>query len=172
MRIAACGVVALLLVAEAAAGQTPAGSPAPAMKVFASGADVTAMIDKAKRERKPDQAIFVQPILQLAPYTANLEYRVAGVMANASAHDASAELFYVIEGAGTLVTGGTLRDEKRTNPTNRTGPAIDGGTERRVAKGDFVVVPEGTPHWFIKIDGTLVMMSLHLPRSAGQSTTR
>jgi mannose-6-phosphate isomerase-like protein (cupin superfamily) len=142
------------------------------MKAFSSGADVTAMIDRAKRERKPDQAIFVQPILQLAPYTANLEYRVAGVMANASAHEAAAELFYVIDGAGTLVTGGTLRDEKRTNPTNRMGTAIDGGTERRIAKGDYIVVPEGTPHWFIKIDGTLVMMSLHLPRSAGQTTSR
>jgi mannose-6-phosphate isomerase-like protein (cupin superfamily) len=173
MRATAIGVLAFLFTASPGAGQqAPAGNQASAMKVFASGADVTAMIEKAKRERKPDQAIHVQPILQLAPYTANLEYRVAGVMANASAHDASAELFYVIDGAGTLVTGGTLRDEKRTNATNRTGPAIDGGTERRVAKGDFAVVPEGTPHWFIKIDGTLVMMSLHLPRTAGQSTSR
>jgi quercetin dioxygenase-like cupin family protein len=35
---------------------------------------------------------------------------------------------------------------------------------RRVAKGDFIMVPEGTPHWFSAIDGTIVLMSLHLPR--------
>jgi quercetin dioxygenase-like cupin family protein len=33
-----------------------------------------------------------------------------------------------------------------------------------LAKGDFVIVPENTPHWFSKINGTLVLMSLHLPR--------
>ena len=25
------------------------------------------------------------------------------------------------------------------------------------------MVPERTPHWFSKIDGTVVLMSLHLP---------
>ena len=35
-----------------------------------------------------------------------------------------------------------------------------------VAKGDFVMVPPGTGHWFSAIDGTLVVMSLHLPVAA------
>jgi mannose-6-phosphate isomerase-like protein (cupin superfamily) len=73
-------------------------------------------------------------------------------------------LFYVVEGAGTLVTGGTLKDERRTNPANLTGTAIEGGTSRRLAKGDWVMVPEKTPHWFTQVDGALVLMSIHLPR--------
>ena len=130
------------------------------------------MIAKAKSERKPDQANFVQPIVQLAPYNANLEYRVAGVAAPASVHERDAEMFYVVDGAGTIVTGGTLRNEKRTNPENLTGSAIDGGTSRRIAKGDWVMVPERTAHWFTQIEGTLVMMSVHLPHAAGTSTSR
>src|SRR5258705_5609054 len=113
----------------------PAGA-----KLFAGSADVTAMMAKAKSERKPDQANFIQPIVQLAPYNANLEYRVAGVKAPASVHEREAEMFYVVEGAGTLVTGGTLRDEEGTDAENLTGAAIDRGTPRRRATSGLAVV--------------------------------
>ena len=103
--------------AQQSAGQ----NPPPAAKLFAGSADVTAMIAKAKSERKPDQANFIQPIVRLAPYNANLEYRVAGVNAPASVHEREAEMFYVVEGSGTLVTGGTLREEKRANAENLSG---------------------------------------------------
>jgi len=163
----------LTLFSSAALAQQPAAQgAAPAARLFAASSDVAAMMAKAKSERKPDQANFIQPIVQLAPYTANLEYRVAGVKAPASVHEREAEMFYVVDGAGTLVTGGMLRDEKRTNTENLTGSAIDGGTPRHIAKGDWVMVPEKTPHWFSQIDGTIVLMSIHLPRSTGTASSR
>jgi mannose-6-phosphate isomerase-like protein (cupin superfamily) len=156
----------------ALAPQPAAQNPAPAPKLFASSADVTAMMAKAKSERKPDQPNFAQPIVQLAPYTASLEYRVGSVAAPASLHEREAEMFYVVDGTGTLVTGGKLREEKRTNAENLTGTAIDGGTPRRLAKGDWVMVPERTPHWFTQIDGTLVLMSIHLPHAGTTTSSR
>jgi mannose-6-phosphate isomerase-like protein (cupin superfamily) len=163
----------LTLFSSAAAAQQPATQgPPPAAKLFAGSADVTAMMAKAKSERKPDQPNFIQPIVQLAPYTANLESRVAGVKAPASVHEREAEMFYVVEGAGTLVTGGTLHDEKRTNAENLTGSAIDGGTPRRIVKGDWVMVPEKTPHWFSQVEGTIVLMSIHLPHAPGTASSR
>ena len=165
-----CTLFTVLLLA-ALAQQPAAQNPAP-VKLFASSADVTAMMAKAKSERKPDQPNFALPIVQLAPYTASLENRVGSVAAPASLHEREAEMFYVVEGTGTLVTGGKLRDEKRTNAENLTGTAIDGGTNRRLAKGDWVMVPEKTPHWFTQIDGTLVLMSLHLPHAAGTTSSR
>jgi mannose-6-phosphate isomerase-like protein (cupin superfamily) len=142
----------------------------PAAKTFTAAADVPAMIAKAKKERKPDQPNFVQPLLLADPYHVNLEYRVAGVDSNPNVHETEAEIFYVVEGGGTLTTGGKLRDEKRMNPTNLTGTAIDGGTERIIAKGDFFLVPENTPHWFTKTNGTLVVMSVHVPRGGATAT--
>ena len=163
--------VCLTLVASAALAQQPAApASAPAAKLFSGSADVTAMIARARSERKPDQPNFSQPIVQLAPYNANLEYRVAGLNAPASVHEREAEMFYVVEGAGTLVTGGTLREERRTNAENLTGSAIDNGTSRRVAKGDWVMVPEKTAHWFTQIEGTLVLMSIHLPHAAATTS--
>ncbi|HVV47265.1 MAG TPA: cupin domain-containing protein, partial [Bryobacteraceae bacterium] len=82
----------------------------------------------------------------------------------ASVHEKEAEYFYVIDGSATLVTGGKLVNEKRTNAENLTGTAIEGGMTRNIAKGDFIVVPENTPHWFSPINGTLVLMSMHVPR--------
>jgi mannose-6-phosphate isomerase-like protein (cupin superfamily) len=163
---------AVILLSAVILAQTPAGQPAAPARLFAGAADVTAMMAKAKSERKADQPNFVQPIVQLAPYNANLEYRVAGVTAPASVHEREAEMFYVVDGGGTLVTGGTLRDEKRTNADNLSGSAIDGGTPRRLAKGDWVMVPEKTAHWFTGIDGTLVLMSIHLPHPVGTTSSR
>lgn len=145
----------------AAVAQQP-GASEP--KTFASAADVAALLAKAKAERK-DQPLISERILALAPYNANLEYRAS--VGPAAVHETEAELFYVIEGSGTMMTGGKLVNETRTNPANLTGTAIEGGTSRSVAKGDFIIVPEKTPHWFSAINGTIVLMTLHVPRQAG-----
>ena len=152
----------LTLVAVSALAQQPG---AQAMKDFSSSADVSALIAKAKSDRKEGQPVVSQRLLSLAPYNANLEYRAA--VGPASVHERDAEIFYVIDGAGTLMTGGKLVNETRSNPANLSGTAVEGGTSRAVAKGDFFVVPENTPHWFSEIKGTLILMSLHVPRPAG-----
>ena len=159
-------VLAMILVTAALVAQLPAqqkGKQAPPPpKTYTSAQEVVAMMAKAKNERKQDQANYIQGILRLAPYSANLEYRAA--VGPAAVHEKEAELFYVIDGSGTLITGGKLAGESRTNADNLTGTAIEGGETQAVAKGDFFIVPENTPHWFSKINGTLVLMSLHVPR--------
>jgi mannose-6-phosphate isomerase-like protein (cupin superfamily) len=143
--------------------QAPAAQAgAAAMKLFSSAADVQELLAKAKSERKEGQVMVAEPILSLAPYVTNLEYRpIEGAVA---VHEKEAEAVYVIDGSGTLTTGGTVQGEKRTNPTNLSGTAIDGGTVRNIGKGDFTIIPEGTPHQFKPINGPLVMMTMHVPR--------
>jgi quercetin dioxygenase-like cupin family protein len=138
---------------------------ASAMNTYSSAVDVQALLAKAKTERKEGQVMVAEHILSLAPYTANLEYRpIEGAVA---VHEKEAEMVYVIDGGGTLTTGGTVVGEKRTNATNLSGTAIDGGTMRTIAKGDFAIIPEGTPHQFKPASGLLVMMTLHVPRPVG-----
>jgi len=126
-------------------------SAAADLKTFSSSADVQALIAKAKAERKEGQAIVMEKILSFAPYAATLEYRAIG--GNAAVHDKDAEMMYVIEGSGTIVTGGKMNGTK-----------IDGGETRTVSKGDFLVVPQGTPHQFTATDGNLVLMTIKMPR--------
>ena len=163
MRIPA--IFALALVSSLALGdRVVAQDGAQPPKTFASAAEVEAMINKAKNERKPDQANFIQQIVRLAPYNANLEYRVAGVDTPATLHESEAELIFVVDGAGTLISGGKLTEEKRTNPTNLAGKEVEGGTSQRIAKGDYAFIPENTAHSFRKTEGRLVIMSIHMPR--------
>jgi mannose-6-phosphate isomerase-like protein (cupin superfamily) len=165
MRISIAGLAATL-VASAALAQPPAQRAAAAepQRTMVSAAEVNALIAKAKSERKDDQPLLAQSLLRLAPYNVSLEYRAA--VGNAAVHETEAEFFYVIDGSATLVTGGKLTNESRTNAENLTGSGIEGGQSRHIAKGDFVMVPERTPHWFSAIDGTVVLMSLHLPHRA------
>lgn len=166
MRTAIAAAV-LIAFSSLAFAQQPAANPA-ASRTMVSAADVAAMIAKAKSDRKEGQALLAQSMIQLAPYNVSLEYRAQ--VANAAVHETEAELFYVIDGSATLVTGGRLTADATRNGANLTGKGIEGGTSRKVAKGDFIMVPENTPHWFSAIDGTVVLMSLHLPHAP--STTK
>jgi mannose-6-phosphate isomerase-like protein (cupin superfamily) len=163
MRAIAISLTLIVVTAAAYAQQ-----PAPPTKTFASAADVAALLEKAKAEHKDGQPIVAENILHLAPYNASLEYRSS--VGPAAVHEREAEMFYVIEGSGTLTTGGKLKDEKRTNAENLTGTGIEGGSSQALAKGDFAIVPENTPHWFSAINGTIVLMSLHVPRTTAAGT--
>jgi mannose-6-phosphate isomerase-like protein (cupin superfamily) len=155
----------LFLMGTMVIAQQPAAKPAiPEIRTYTSSGEVAAFIVRAKRERKADQVVFSQKLLSLAPYNASLEYRA--IAGTASVHEREAEIFYIVEGTGTLVTGGKLVNETRKDSTNLAGTAIEGGVSQTVSKGDFVIVPENTPHWFSAINGNgvLVNMTMHLPR--------
>ena len=96
-----------------------------------------------------------------------LELTDGGAVGPAAIHETEAEFFYVIDGSATMITGGKLVKEARTNPANLTGTGIEGGESKNIGKGDFIVVPENVPHWFSSINGALVLMSLHVPHPVG-----
>lgn len=139
-----------------------AAADASAPKTYTTAAEVQALLAKAKSERKEGQVAVAEHILSLAPYAVNLEYRP--VDGAAAVHEKEAELVYVIDGGGTLTTGGKVVGEKRTNASNLTGTGIDGGTTQALNKGDFAIIPEGTPHQFKPANGLLVLMTMHVPR--------
>lgn len=155
--------------AQASWAQAPATPASPtqaaAMKTFASSTEIADLIAQAKAERKEGQAVVFKPILSLAPYRAALEYRAGN--APAAVHEKDAELIMVLDGAGTITTGGTLVDEKRENSANLSGSAIAGGTVQALKKGDVVIVPEKTPHQTTPAAGqVIVLMTFHVPRPA------
>lgn len=67
------------------------------------------------------------------------------------------EIYYILAGTGTLVTGGTLPNPKPLRPGSTTFQSnrIEGGVSRKVAPGDVVIIPGRTPHWFSSQDGDL-----------------
>lgn len=158
--------IQFLPLAIAVALITPAAAQTamPAMvKTFASSAEVEQLIAKAKADRKGNAPTTSEPILSLAPYRANLEYRP--IPGPAAVHDTEDEVMYVIDGAGTITTGGQLVNPTRSNPTNQGADKISGGNDQKLAKGDFLIVPHGVPHQITAVEGpALVLMTLHMPQ--------
>jgi glc operon protein GlcG len=73
----------------------------------------------------------------------------------AEVHELDADIIYVLEGSATFVTGGTVESGKTTAPNEIRGTSIRNGDVRRIAKGDVLIVPAGTPHWFKDVAGPL-----------------
>lgn len=74
----------------------------------------------------------------------------------AEVHTGETDVFYVLEGSATFVTGGTVIDGKTTAPGQIRGAGIEGGQTHMLSKGDVVVIPRGTPHWFKEVPQLVV----------------
>jgi len=129
-----------------------------------SSAEIQALVQKTASERISDQAIRVVSI--------NGEYHVGvGVVHRAKTSGAQAgggiehsqitEIYHVIEGNATLVTGGSMDNLAEfpadhpvvtvlNGPSTRGGP-IQNGVGRKIGPGDVVIIPPNTPHWFSDI---------------------
>jgi mannose-6-phosphate isomerase-like protein (cupin superfamily) len=64
----------------------------------------------------------------------------------AEIHLQYADIFIVLRGKATLVTGGTVADPQTVSPGEIRGTAINGGARLTLAKGDFVHIPANVPH--------------------------
>ena len=91
--------------------------------------------------------------------------RRTGAIGNyAIIHPYSMEIYRILEGSGTLVTGGTLNEPLEPQTSDdliRTENGISGGLSREVSAGDVLVLQPGTPHWFSAVgdDGITYMES-------------
>jgi mannose-6-phosphate isomerase-like protein (cupin superfamily) len=65
-------------------------------------------------------------------------------------HTQETDVFYIVDGTATFVTGGTMVDGKEVSPGQIRGTLITGGETHHLKKGDVIIVPNGTPHQFIE----------------------
>jgi glc operon protein GlcG len=94
------------------------------------------------------------PLLENESYKVHASRREAA--GQAEVHVLDTDIIYVLEGSATFVTGGTVADGKTVAPQEIRGASIANGETRELSKGDVVVVPNGTPHWFKEIRGPVL----------------
>lgn len=153
---------ATLLAVSMSTSVMQAQAPAPTDRTKAThypAADLKAALDKLPADR----AAASVRVFSLEPYNVAVEQRQPREQ-GAAAHDDRAELFYVIEGSGTMLTGGRIADGKQ-NGTNVQGTRIDGGTRIAFNPGDFIMVPSGVPHQFVDLKSAVRVMSMYLPNA-------
>lgn len=72
-------------------------------------------------------------LLEGGTYSLNARYQVGAEAPRV--HKSIIEFYFVEDGTGTLVTGGSIVDK-----------VIRGGVERAVKAGDVIFIPPGVPH--------------------------
>ncbi len=146
--------LALLLPTPAGAQQTP--TPAtPPVATDVTSADIQAFIAALPRDRVTDAPIRVVEVTgdyRVGVYGVFRPQEVAG---GANLHQVNTtEIYYMLEGTATLVTGGTMVSTAETpnNAGSTLGRVIEGGVSRRIGPGDVVVIPGYTPHWWSELE--------------------
>ena len=139
-RVIMIALVVFLTAVAASAQRKPTEATRPA--VVMSGQSLSDLKEKLKPGNKTEELID----------SAGMELRVAVQHENnktgaaAELHDASDDVYYVLEGGANLVLGGQLEAPKEVEPGEWRSPRIIGGKTFEISKGDLVVVPRGTPH--------------------------
>lgn len=80
--------------------------------------------------------------------------------ADAEVHDASDDIYYVLEGEATLTLGGRLDAPREIEPGEWRSPKITGGRTFVIKKGDLIVVPRGTPHQRTGRDFSMILIKI------------
>ena len=163
-----------LLFTLAIQAQTPTPPPVQhlprGIAVDIPNAEVQYTVQKTATAAVSDQAIRVVNV--------NGEYNVGigvvhrantlpGKTLNGIEHSEITEVYHVISGFATLVTGGTLDNPKEYAPDHPVvkvlngpstgGGAIKDGISRKLGPGDVVLIPPNTPHWFSEIDSDQIV---------------
>ena len=141
----------------------PATKSLPA--TYVSAADIQANLKAA-----PNSATNPQPNIRVVDaggynLAVGVIHRKQTPPGVAAVHFKVSEIYHVMDGAGTLVTGGTMVNAKPRpadaisvrleDGPGASGTGIEGGVSRKIKAGDVVVIPAGVPHWFSEIEGSI-----------------
>jgi mannose-6-phosphate isomerase-like protein (cupin superfamily) len=116
-----------------------AGDPAPV--TYVDAAKVTVALEKGGALAKGD------------------DFTVSGARrtgpGQVEVHEKETDIFYIVDGEATFVTGGKMIGGKQTRPNQWLGENIEGGETHHLAKGDVITIPAGTPHWFKEVSKSI-----------------
>lgn len=135
-------------------GPTVVAQEGAAPGIYMAGSDIAAQLETAAATSASagGWAVAISPGV-------SVRRRSSGVTQFAVMHPLSIEVYRILAGSGTLVTGGLLKlplAESNNPNVIRSEHGITGGLARRVSVGDVLVLQPGTPHWFSAIDGDSV----------------
>lgn len=162
MRRTVLAVLGVALTASQAFTQSQSGVARTAVDVTA--ADIRATLAQAPSDAVMDQQIRVVDVGKYNVAVGVL-HRAARAKQSAIEHSQVTEVYHIMEGAGTFVTGGEMVDPSPSPASGTTvkilvgpstnGSAIRGGQSRRVGPGDVIVIPPGVAHWFSAVESDM-----------------
>jgi mannose-6-phosphate isomerase-like protein (cupin superfamily) len=133
--------------------RTMLAAPASPGVTYIAAAEVTAAFAKGK------------PLLEVDGYKIHASRREGP--GQVEIHTRDTDVVYVLEGGAEVVTGGTVAGSHTIGTDEIRGTSIDGGTTTTLHKGDVMVIPNGTAHWFKTVQGPLLYYVVKVTAPAG-----
>lgn len=167
MTVAGSGEAKTLLI-----GHGPPQVPADPRMII-KDAEIQKRIAQIEADVKAGKMYSGEPLVLQGPFRATLEWRnIAQNGINVHADDA--ELFVILKGSGEMTLGGHLVDPKPANSfpwegATTSSRSAEGAQVYKVAKGDIILIPPGTPHTVTKVNGELALWSMHMPLDAAHT---
>lgn len=146
-----------LVSTSAVSAQASAPAPSPALVV--SRPELAATMERSAANNTLDTKVAETPV-RGGIVRVGVLYRTRPE-ARVLVHQELTEIYQIVEGSGTLVTGGVAEDAAPMSDPPNLGPTPSffvtqvGGNVRRVGPGDIVILPAGLPHRFSELDGPM-----------------
>ena len=106
-----------------------------------------------------DAQVVAEALAHGGPLGSTADYKVSGNFRHGpgevEVHTHETDIFYITAGDAMIVTGGTVIGAHETAPDQTRGSDITGGQSQRLVKGDVLIIPAGTPHWFKAVSPTV-----------------
>jgi mannose-6-phosphate isomerase-like protein (cupin superfamily) len=110
---------------------------------------------------KHDDGSASETLKEYPQHSAMLSFRSRD--GEAEVHEKFADLFCVLAGKATLVTGGVVNGAQMIAPGEVRGVSIEGGARQTLRAGDFAHVPAGTPHqMLVKAEDTFTSLVMKM----------
>jgi len=129
--------------------------PAPAPGSPGTYKSSQELLDALKTASANTTEMVSSPVSNTDQYRVNLVHR--SKPAGAIAHPGNTELHYITEGSGTIVTGGTI---VRPAGSAAAAATIENGVVKHVTKGDVIIIPANTPHWYKDVEGSITYLEV------------
>lgn len=170
--------IGLLVIVCAVAALAAQGDPQPTCKMcpatYIPNSEIQAYVSKAIAERLTDQQV---RDVEIGKSHVGIGVVHRGKLAapapdSVAEHDLVSEVYHVIDGSATLVTGPDLVGMKRRpadletvrlfNGPGNNSTSIRNGATHELKPGDVMVIPAGTGHWFTKIDDHITYLMVRI----------
>jgi hypothetical protein len=165
-------VSALVLAVSSAAAQGPEPSCKGCPATFVGNEELQAYVKRAKAENIVDQQVRSVDVGKSNVAVAVVHRSKLTKPGDVAEHDLVSEVYHIIDGSATLVTGPDLVGKERRPATNTNvrllnGPghnaaSIRNGVSHELKAGDVIVIPAGTGHWFTKIDDHVTYLMIRI----------